>query len=170
MVSIYQFKKYIAFLLAFLGGLSVCISANAQNKTSFITEPYEAEQVVIRQTVQDIFDAGKMKDFEKLESFHLNSAKFTRFDDGKIGKQNYEQNKKGERNGFLALEEFNFKIVDLQVDVFDKVAIATFILDYAIKTQGEKTEDKSQVTLVFVKDMGKWKITHEHFSSFKPRF
>jgi ketosteroid isomerase-like protein len=162
--------KNSAFLTAFISGLLACCIANAQNKTNFITEPYKAEQVIISQAIQDIFNAGKMKDFEKLESFHLNSVKFSRFDDGKIGKQNYEQNKKGERNGFLALEEFNFKIVDLQVDVFDKVAIATFILDYAIVTQGEKTEDKSQVTLVFVKDGEKWKITHEHFSSFKPRF
>lgn len=170
MVFINQFKKNTAFLIFFLGELLLCISAYAQNKPNFIIEPYLTEQVIIKQMIQDIFDAGKMKDFEKLESFHLNSAKFTRFDDAKVGKQNYEQNRKGERNGFMALEEFNFKIVNLQVDVFDKVAIATFILDYAIKIQGEKTADKSQVTLVFVKDEGKWKITHEHFSSFQPRF
>lgn len=58
----------------------------------------------------------------------------------------YTQNPKGEKAGFSALEEFNYKIVDLKTDIFDKVSVATFVLEYDIKMQGAKMVAKSRVT------------------------
>jgi ketosteroid isomerase-like protein len=156
-------------LKGYFFGILCLLSACNPSKPNLITDPFADKQAVIAQTVQDIFKSGKAKDFAVLEAFHLNSPKFTKFDDGEpMTRQDYAQNQKGEKDGFSALESFDYTIVDLKVDVFDKVAVATFIMDYAIQVQGTKMAAKSRATLVFVEDAGKWKITHEHFSSFKP--
>jgi len=52
----------------------------------------------------------------------------------------------------------------LRVDVFGNVGIATFILDYSFDSGGQTIHKKDRSTLVFVKEGGTWKITHEHLS------
>jgi ketosteroid isomerase-like protein len=59
------------------------------------------------------------------------------------------------------------KADELKIDVFGDVGIATFILAYHFKA-GTETIEKTERSLVFVKDRGDWKIVHEHFSAFKP--
>jgi ketosteroid isomerase-like protein len=52
----------------------------------------------------------------------------------------------------------------VKVDVFGDVGIATFILDYSFEVEGATVRKKDRATLVFVKEGGEWKITHEHLS------
>ncbi len=59
------------------------------------------------------------------------------------------------------------KAADLKVDVFGTVAVATFLLDYSFETGSEQVRRQARSTLVFVKDHGAWKITHEHLSPVK---
>ena len=65
------------------------------------------------------------------------------------------------------LEGFDFKLADIKVDVFDKVAISTFTISYSAKVQGNPVADAAHGTLIFVNYEDKWRITHEHFSKFK---
>jgi ketosteroid isomerase-like protein len=143
------------------------LSCNKSEK-DIIKEIFPQAQAEITQEIQDIFKAGKAKNFDVLEGFHLNSPKFTKFDNsGNLNRQDYAQNTKGEKEAFSAVDDFDFNIVGLKVDVFEHVAIATFVIDAQIKMQGNIIPDTARATLVFVDDDGKWKITHEHFSAYK---
>ena len=139
-----------------------------QKAADIVKEPYTEVQSKIINMVTDIFNAAKAKDFAKLDAFHLNSPKFTKFDNQVSPKrQNYEENKIGEEAVFNMLEGVDFKLHDVKVDVFDKVAISTFVISFTAKVQGTMLADTSRGTLVFVDYENKWCITHEHFSKFK---
>jgi len=146
----------------------VIVSCNAPSpKNDPIADSYPKEQEQIKKIILDIFEVAKAKDMDSLDSYHLNSPKFTKFDDGEIPqRQDYEMAKKTEEDLFTNVDEFNYQPPDIKVDVFDHVAIATFLLDWGGR-MGEATfTGKSRSTLVFVKDDGRWKIAHEHFSPF----
>ncbi len=156
--------KHLFFLI-----LVVFLSACKEEKqVDIIKEPFTDVQTKITGMLTDIFNTAKAKDFKKLESYHLNSPKFTKFDvGGTPNRQNYEENTKGEEAVFNALEGFDYKLYDVKVDVFDKVAISTFTISYSAKMQGTPMSDTARSTLIFVETGGQWKITHEHFSGFK---
>jgi ketosteroid isomerase-like protein len=151
-------------LVVFLGLL---VLGCAKPMTNFVTEPYLDEQKAIEKLVHDIFDSGKRKDIDRLESYHLYGPKFTRYDDGAPWpRQNAEQGKKSERDGFLSADEYSIAFSNLKVDVFGDFAVATFDADWSFRAGKVKDAAKSRSTLVFVKVGGQWKITHEHFSKY----
>jgi ketosteroid isomerase-like protein len=164
-MQIHNLSTPTAFLIALL---SICFCFGCkQNTPNFIEEPYKEKQVQIAQTIEDIFKVGKAKDLKRLEAYHLNSTKFTKFESGSPVRLNYDENTQGEAAAFSALEEFKYQISELKVDVFDKVGIATFTFAYDAKVQGTSMADTSHCTLVFIETDGQWKITHEHFSKAK---
>jgi ketosteroid isomerase-like protein len=169
MQKIYLKQTILAvFLCAFLVISKSFFTSCNQKKTDYINEAYPQVQAQITQSIQDIFKAGKAKNFDILEDFHLNSSKFTKFDNsGDLNRQDYAQNTKGEKEAFSAVDDFDFNITKLKVDVFEHVAVATFVIDAQIKMQGNIIPDTARATLIFVDDQGKWKITHEHFSANK---
>lgn len=137
--------------------------------TNFISDPYIAEQKAIERLVYEIFDAGKKKDIVRLESYHLYGPKFTKYDDEFPYKRiDADEGKKGEREGFLSLDDFEIHLSGFKADIFGDFAIATFDADYSVRQGTKKTAAKSRCTLVFVKAGGGWKITHEHFSKYYP--
>jgi ketosteroid isomerase-like protein len=160
-----NFIQLLLFL--FVCTFTYSIFGCKHNNPDFVKETYKEKQEQIAKDIEDIFQAGKSKDFKKLKSYHLNSPKFTKFEGGNPTRFNFEENNKGEEGSFSAVDEFNYKINDLQVDVFDKVAIATFMFAFDAKIQGTRLVDTSHTTLVFIETEGKWKITHEHFSKYK---
>ena len=136
-------------------------------KVNVITEMYPAEQEKVKMTLTHILDLAKAKQLDSVESYHLYGPKFTKFDDGGLpNRQDAESAKKGERELFSAVSEFNYTLEDLKADVFDDAAIATFIINVAFKMGDTAGTAKSRGTIVFVKVEGAWKITHEHFSPF----
>ena len=148
-------------------GLCLLMACNP-TKVDIIKEPYIDVQAKITGMLTEIFNTAKAGDFVKLDAFHLNSPKFTKFDvDGSPNRQNYEENKKGEEAAFKMLEGFEYKLSDIKVDVFDKVAISTFTISYSGKVQGNSVADAAHGSLIFVNYEDKWRITHEHFSKFK---
>lgn len=161
-----NFAQLFLFLIVFV---STCIifGCKDNNTTDIIKEPYKEKQEQIAKTIDDIFKAGKSKDLKKLEAYHLNSPKFTKFEAGSPTRLNYDENTQGEAGAFSAAEEFNYKINDLKVDVFENVGIATFTFAFDAKMQGARFADTSHCTLVFIESDNQWKITHEHFSKAK---
>jgi ketosteroid isomerase-like protein len=104
---------------------------------------------------------------DKLDSFHLSGSKFSKFGGDIPGRQDYETMTKFEREGFTQVSEFNFTLRDTKVDIFDDVAIATFILDYNYVMADDSTiYKKKRFSMVFVQDSDQWKIVHEHSSAY----
>jgi len=75
--------------------------------------------------------------------------------------------RKGERDGLQAVNDLFMKAQDLKIDVFGNTGIATFMFDYGFKAGTISVQKQARATLVFVKEAGEWKITHEHFSPSK---
>lgn len=135
-----------------------------------IHEMYPEEQAQVEQRLHEIMDAAQNQDADLLESYHLWGPKFTKYDDWEpLDRQDTETTKRIEREGICGAKAFTPGISDLKVDVFGRVAIATFVFDYKITMDtDEQVAAKARSTMVFVKDGSEWLITHEHFSGFKP--
>jgi ketosteroid isomerase-like protein len=101
----------------------------------------------------------------RLDSYHFYGPKFTKFAAEVFGRQDAAAARKGEHDGSAAVNDLKMQADDLKIDVFGDAAIATFILNYSFKTGTGTIEKKARSTMVFVKDRGTWKITHEHFSA-----
>lgn len=158
-------KKRLYLLLVLIGILGSC--NKPEKSVNAIDDLFEMEQEQIRNLIRDIFETAKAKDMDNLDSYHLKGPKFSKFDDGDIPqRQDYEMAKKSEEDFFTNITEFDYKLPDIKVDVFDDMAIATFILDYGVIMEDETFNGNSRSTLVFVQDEGQWRIVHEHFSPF----
>ncbi|MBT8222251.1 MAG: nuclear transport factor 2 family protein [Eudoraea sp.] len=124
---------------------------------------YKAE---IKEVLDGIFQSFKDKDADRLIAFHVYGPKFTEFRNdgprfGSAGNEEYER-------GFVgAIEDWDSNLNDLKIDVFGEVAVVTFEADFRPTMQGNVVQIWANVTLVFVKTEGEWKITHEHFSQFE---
>jgi ketosteroid isomerase-like protein len=135
-------------------------------EVDLINDPFEAEQAEIKAVLDGIFESIKNLDADKLISYHVYSPKFTEFRnaDPRFGSEGNEQY---ERGFVAAIEGFDSNLGDLKIDVFGQVAVVTFEADFRPVMNGETGQIWANVTLVFVKVDGEWKITHEHFSQFE---
>lgn len=122
------------------------------------------ERAQIQNRLLEIIDAAQKKDFERLESYHLYGPKFTKFSTESADRQDAEVARRGERDGLSAVSGLNMRADDLKIDVFGKVAVATFILNYSFKGGEQEMEKQARTTMVFVKDGKQWRIAHEHLS------
>jgi ketosteroid isomerase-like protein len=118
----------------------------------------------IEHRLREIFAAAKNKDFTRLESYHLYGPKFTRFSGSSPARLDADATRQLERVGLASLEGLQMRADALQIDVFGRVGIATFLLDYSFDVGGEAIRKKDRTTLVFVNENGDWKIVHEHLS------
>lgn len=121
-------------------------------------------QAQIHQRLQEVFAAAESKDFNRLDSYHLYDARFTKFTGSSPDRLDAAAGRKGEHDGLGAAKELKMRADALKIDVFDNVAIATFILDYSFESGDGIIRKKDRSTLVFVKEGGDWKIAHEHLS------
>jgi hypothetical protein len=51
--------------------------------------------------------------------------------------------------------------------MFGDVGFATFVLGYSFETADATVPTRDRTTMVFVKEGGKWRITHEYLSPIK---
>jgi ketosteroid isomerase-like protein len=126
----------------------------------------------IRDLIYEYFQIAKTKEIEKLEEF-LNSN-FTKFGDSPpYDRRDPERALMLEQLQFASLSDYDFKIEDMQIDVLDDAAVATFSLestgllvdDYSFR--GTTVKVKSRVTIVLQKDKnGRWKMVHQHLSKY----
>lgn len=135
-----------------------------------VTEPFRVEQQQVEATLLGIMDAVRSKDFARLAAHHLDSPKFSKFDDLEPwDRQNIETSNRLEEEGLASVDEFEYELEDLKVDVFGPVAIATFVFNYGFVADGERMALRARTTMVFVDDRGSWKIAHEHLSAVPTR-
>src|SRR5439155_24967861 len=144
--------------------LAILLSGCAAVRRGDLKADYPDEKAQVERRLKEIFDAAKEKDLNRLDSYHLYGSKFTKFAAEQPGRQDAATGRKAEHEGLAAINDLLMRADDLKIDVFADVAIATFILDASFKVGTETIQRKSRSTMVFVKDMGTWKIAHEHFS------
>jgi ketosteroid isomerase-like protein len=147
--------------------VAVLLAGCATASTSKLAADYPQEQMEIRNRLNEIFDAAGKKDFDRLESYHFYGPKFTKFATEAPARQDAEAARKGERDGLNAIRDLSMRANDLKIDVFADVAVVTFLVNSSFKVGTDNLERQARSTLVFVKDQGTWKITHEHFSPLK---
>jgi hypothetical protein len=124
----------------------------------------EVEQQVTS-SLHKIFDACKQKNFTALESYHINTSRFSIFkEDGSRERLDARKNNEIIKKELNALDDVEFGISDLKIDVISHAAVATFILSINASIQGTKITGSNRATFVFVEDDGSWKVMHEHFS------
>jgi ketosteroid isomerase-like protein len=130
-----------------------------------VDDPFQQEQEIIKNILVDIFNVAKAKDMATLNAYHLNSPKYSKFNESETPlRVDYAAAKKSEEDFFMNAAQQEYKLNDIKVDVFDNTAISTFLLAYDVTFDGRQYKDTLRGTLVFVKDRGNWKIAHEHFS------
>jgi ketosteroid isomerase-like protein len=151
------------FAVAAIVGLMVGGCASGPGRKVAPQQPKEAREIAGR--LLEIMDACEKKDFERLESYHLYGPKFTKFSTESAGRLEAEVARKGERDGLSAVNGLTMRTDDLKIDVFGKVGIATFVLDYSFKAGEQTIEKQAKTTMVFVKEGGQWRIAHEHLSA-----
>jgi ketosteroid isomerase-like protein/catechol 2,3-dioxygenase-like lactoylglutathione lyase family enzyme len=123
-----------------------------------------SEEEQIRRRLQEILAAAQNKDFAPLDSYHLYGPKFSKFTGSSPDRLDADAARKGEHEGLGAAQHLNMRADALKIDLFGNVAVATFILDYSFEAGGQTVHRQDRSTLLFVKDEGQWKITHEHLS------
>lgn len=127
----------------------------------------------IAETVNRIFSAGRMKDFETLRGLHHPDLSFTRFSDlPPFSRQGPEEALRLKESLFRDLIDFDYKIEDINVDLYGDVAVATFYIDYrgvyvySYTFEGRDFRQKARCTFVFHRKDSFWYLVHEHLSKF----
>jgi len=160
-------SKLGARLLASSVLASFLVTGCASLSTADLQADYPEERAQIERRLQEVIVAAESKDFARLDSYHFYGPKFTKFSGSSSDRLDAAAGRKGEHDGLGSIKGLKMRADDLKIDVFGNVGIATFILDYSFDSGGEVVHRKERSTLVFVKDGGAWKITHEHLSPIK---
>ena len=158
-------RKWLSptFLAAVLAPLVGCHSPGAASNSSG-----SRASAQIQSRLEQIFDAAAKKDLDRLASYHLYGPRFSKFAPDSPSRLDAEAARNGENNAFSRINDFSARADDLKVDVFGNTAIATFVMSYGFTRETNSVNRQALTTLVFVKDHGEWKITHEHISPPKP--
>jgi len=122
--------------------------------------------------IQAFFEAGKEKDLTSLMDYH-SPVGFTKFDENPpFTRQSSEEAFIHEQAAFANISDYEYKIEELKIDLFGETAVATFYLTYKgvfvndYSFEGMTVGSRSRVTMVLSRFRDRWKIVHEHFSSF----
>ena len=133
----------------------------------------EKDRKDVEGLIRSFFDAGKNKDLSALAEFHASRERFTKFDENPpYTRQNSDEAFVYEQAAFANISDYNYSIEDLRIDVLGEVAVATFYLAYSgmfvndYSFEGSPVGSRARVTMVLVREEGRWKIAHEHLSRF----
>ena len=138
-----------------------CATAQKDN----LSRDYPKERVEVHRRLLETFDAAEKKDFNRLDSYHFYGPKFTKFAPEASGRLDAQAARKGEHEGLGPIANLSMRAEDLKIDVFGDVAVATFVFNYSFTVEADSIRRQAFASMVFVKDRGEWKITHEHFSA-----
>lgn len=135
-----------------------------------LTARFPEAQAAIAARLDEILDACRAKDFERLAAYHLSGPKFSKFDDVEpLDRQDDEIGMRSEVEQFSAIDDLDAHLDDLKIDVFGPVAVVTGTFRAAFQVQGDRQSSRTRSTVVLV-DAGdrNWLICHEHHSPVAP--
>jgi ketosteroid isomerase-like protein len=135
--------------------------------TDIVTEPYPESQKAVAARLEEIIDACRVKDFDRLAAYHLAGPKFSKFDDLEpLDRQDADTAMRAEVDAFSAIDDLDAEIENLKIDVFGPVAVATGVFRGTFRVGDEQQSASTRTTLVFVDNEGDWLLAHEHHSPF----
>jgi ketosteroid isomerase-like protein len=119
----------------------------------------------ITHRLADILDAVHAGDLQRLAGYHLDSPKFTKFNDSPpLERQDFVTAMDAEAAEFTALDEIRGAFEEVKIDVFGAVAVVTGLFAYEASVGDDELRGRVRTTVVMVDDAGDWKIAHEHLS------
>ena len=129
------------------------------------------EEERVKATIYAAFEAGKNRNFGVLSRIHVNDERFSKFGENPPYKvQNVQDALMLEEIGFASLSGYDYEIQSLKISLIDKVAIATFLLNYSgilvdnTTFGGRAIKSRSRATFVLTNGSSDWLIMHEHLS------
>lgn len=138
--------------------------AQKSGGSALLKKEFKKEQEELKMVMNDIREAVKAGDIDKLIDFHAYGPKFTEFKNG-APRNNGEENEVFERQVFGSVTEvIKMDFNDLKVAVYGDVANVTFHSNFQLKFPDSEATVKDQITLLFLKVGKDWKIVHEHHS------
>ena len=155
------------WMIAWMLPLAFLAPGCASLRTADLQPDYAKQRAQIERRLQEVLVAAESKDFARLDSYHLYGPKFTKFSGSSPERLDAAAGRKGEHDGLGAIQGLKMRVDDLKIDVFGRVGIATFMLDYRFDSKDGTVHRKERSTLVFVKEDKAWKIAHEHLSPIK---
>ncbi|MEN8194551.1 MAG: nuclear transport factor 2 family protein [Bacteroidota bacterium] len=154
-------KTRLTFTLIIIIGL---LLTNCKAKSDLINDEFPEEKQEVMETFGAIAQSIKDGDMDKLISFHAYGPKFTEFKHGEP-RNGDKANEIHERKVFGSITEVvKFDANDLKIAVYGDVANLTFHSDFHLKFGEDLVVVNDQITLLFVKTKGEWKLVHEHHS------
>ncbi|WP_053991604.1 nuclear transport factor 2 family protein [Mangrovimonas sp. TPBH4] len=159
------FLKVTLLALFFLSGCKEKEKESTPDikEVDLIAESFPKAQQEVKAVLDSLFVSIQNRDIDELLSYHMYSDKFTEFRD-QLKRTGPVENEEYERGLIKNISAFDYDLENLKIDVFDRVAIVTFNANFR-PTIGENVVQLwRQGTLVFVKNNGVWRITHEHLS------
>jgi hypothetical protein len=79
--------------------VAILLVGCATAPTAKLTADHPDEQAQIRRRLDEIFDAGKKKDLDRLDGYHFYGPKFTKFAAETPGRQDATAARQGEHDG-----------------------------------------------------------------------
>lgn len=157
-------KKYDVLQLLAILVLSILFSCTNKkhDRDDLINDSYPEAQVEIEEVIKSIVNDAETKNIEGLKSAHLNSDKFSKFGPRNFNRQNLANTNTSEEKFFGSIENYKQEIVDLKIDVFGEVAVATYYPKVSFIQDGQEKKGSGRQTFVFLKTDKGWKIVHEH--------
>ena len=139
--------------------------ASCATKPDLVNDPFPLAQVELRTAVESIGRDAMDANIEGLKAAHLNSEKFTKFGPRSFDRQDVASTNESEAMFFGSIQNLDYRIKDLRVDVFGDVGIATYYPHVSFTKDGETRTATGRQTLVFLKTAEGWKLIHEHGTS-----
>jgi len=149
--------------LVFLG-----CTVEEQEATDLIADPFIDQQSEIRDAILSIKKDIESSNIEGLQAMHLVNEKFTKFGPRNFERQDVASTNESEAAFFSSINNVEYEVKDLKIDVFGDVGIATYYPEVSFVRDGNDVEVSGRQTLVFLKTQSGWKLVHEHGTVRKP--
>jgi ketosteroid isomerase-like protein len=137
-----------------------CLSTASADQ--LVTDTIPAAQAELRATVMSIANDIMTSNIEGLQAAHLVSDKFTKFGPRKFERQGLDDANASEAAFFSSINDVDYSINDLKIDVFGDIGIVTYYPQVSFIKEGASKMVDGRQTFVFLRTSDGWKIVHEH--------
>jgi ketosteroid isomerase-like protein len=132
---------------------------------NLVEVPDDMARRAIERRLDEILAAVHAVDMERLAGYHLDSPKFSKFNDlPPWERQDFATAMRLEAEEFQAVSDIRGAFHDVKIDTFGTVAVVTAVFAFEAMADGTRVTGQSRTTAVMVNDGGEWKIAHEHLS------
>ena len=143
-------------------------SAGPRAPMNLVDEPFADRQSEIREAILSIESDIESGNIEGLQAAHLDSEKFTKFGPRNFERQDVTSTNASEAAFFGSIDNPEYEIRDLKIDVFGDVGVATYYPEISFSKDGRDMVVSGRQTFVFLRTDAGWKLVHEHGTVRRP--